>query len=79
MGVPTLERGAEQKVAHKWGTWLHNPCRLGGLHRFRDGGRIIGGSQVGRRLHNHCRGGGPHRFKAGGRITGGSQVGRVAT
>ena len=35
-GVPTAsQRGAESQVAHKWATGLHNPCRLGGPHRFR--------------------------------------------
>ena len=29
-GVPTAsQRGAESEVAHKWATWLHNPCRFG--------------------------------------------------
>ena len=47
--VPTaLERGAESEVAHKWARWLHNPCRLGGPHRFIAGGRIRGGLQVGK-------------------------------
>ena len=40
--------GAESEVAHKWAGWLHNPCRLGTPHRFRVGGRIRGGPQVGR-------------------------------
>ena len=35
-------------MAHKWATWLHNPCRLGGPHRFRAGGRIRIGPQVGK-------------------------------
>ena len=49
LGVPTAsERGAESEVAHKWARWLHNPCRLGGPHRFRAGGRIGGGPQVGK-------------------------------
>ena len=48
-GVPTaLERGAESEVAHKWARWLHNPCRLGGPHRFTAGGRIRSGPQVGK-------------------------------
>ena len=42
------ERGTESEVAHKWARWLHNPCRLGGPHRFRAGGRIRGGPQVGK-------------------------------
>ena len=49
LGVPTAsKRGAESEVAHKWARWLHNPCRLGGFHRFRAGGRIGSGPQVGR-------------------------------
>ena len=47
-GVPTAsERGAESEGAHKWARWLHNPKRLGGPHRFRAGGRIRSGPQVG--------------------------------
>ena len=44
----TSERGAESEEAHKWARWLHNPCRLGGPHRFTAGGRIRGGPQVGK-------------------------------
>ena len=48
-GIPTASgRGAESEVAHKWARWLHNPCRLGDPHRFRAGGRIRGGPQVGK-------------------------------
>ena len=48
-GVPTAsERGAESEVAHKWARWLHHPCRLGGANRFRAGGRIRSGPQVGK-------------------------------
>ena len=48
-GVPTAsDHGEESQVAHKWARWLHNPCRLGGPHRFRAGGTIIGGPQVGK-------------------------------
>ena len=48
-GVPTAsERGTESHVAHQWARWLHNPCRLGGPHRFRAGGRITRGPQVGK-------------------------------
>ena len=48
-GIPTVsERGAESQVAHKWVGWQHNLCHLGGPHRFRAGGRIRGGPQVGR-------------------------------
>ena len=35
-------------MAHKWARWLHNPCRLGGSHRFTAGGIIKGGPQVGK-------------------------------
>ena len=48
LGVPTAsERGAESEVAHKWARWLHNPRRLGDPHRFRAGGKIKSGPQVG--------------------------------
>ena len=48
-GVPTAsEQGAESEVVHKWARWLHNPCRLGGPHHFRVGGRIRSGPQVGK-------------------------------
>ena len=48
-GIPTAsERGAESEVAHLWARWLLNPCRLGDPHRFRAGGRIRSGPQVGR-------------------------------
>ena len=48
-GVPTASRrGAEPKVAHKWARCLHNPCPLGGRHRFRAEGRSNGGPQVGK-------------------------------
>ena len=35
-------------MVHKWARWLHNPCRLGGPNRFRAGGKITGGPQVGK-------------------------------
>ena len=48
-GVPTAaERGAKSKVAHLWAKWLRHPCRLGDPHRFRAGGKIISGPQVGK-------------------------------
>ena len=74
-----LERKAESLVAHKWARWLHNPCRLGGPHRFRAGAESEVAHKWARWLHNPCRLGGPHRFRAGGRIRIGPQVGKVAT
>ena len=48
-GGPTAsERKAESQVAHKCARWIHNPCRLGGSHRFGAKGRIRGGPQVDR-------------------------------
>ena len=48
-GIPTAsERGAKSEGAHKWARWLHNPCPLGDAHRFRAGGRIRIGPQVGK-------------------------------
>ena len=48
-GVSTAsERRAKSEVAHKWARWLHNPCRPGGPHRFRAGGKFKSGPQVGK-------------------------------
>ena len=44
----TLERGARSKVAHLWAKWLRHPCHLGDPHRFRAGGKIRSGPQVGK-------------------------------
>ena len=48
-GSPSLQSGgAKSEVAHKWARWLRNPCRMGDPHRFRAGGRIRSGPQVGK-------------------------------
>ena len=48
-GIPTAsERGAKSEVAHLWAKWLRHPCRLGDPHRFRAGGKIRNGPQVGK-------------------------------
>ena len=48
-GSPTAaERGAESEVAHKWANWLPHPCRIGDPLRFRAGGKIRSGPQVGK-------------------------------
>ena len=48
-GIPTAsERGAKSEVAHKWAKWLPYPCRIGDPHRFREGGKIRSGQQVGK-------------------------------
>ena len=39
-GFPTASErvaGGKFELAHKLARWLHNPCGLGGLHRFRAG------------------------------------------
>ena len=33
---------------HKWAKWLRHPCRLGDHHRFRAGGKIRSGPQMGK-------------------------------
>ena len=79
-GIPTAsERGAESEVAHKWAKWLPHPCRIGDPHRFRAGGKIRSGPQVGEMATSPCRIGDPHRFRAGVKIRRGPQVGKVAT
>ena len=49
-GIPAAsERGAITEVAHKWAKWLPHPCRIGGdPRRFRAGGKIRSGPQVGK-------------------------------
>ena len=48
-GVPTAsQRGAKSEVAHKWANWLPHPCRIGDPHRFRSGGKIRSGLQLGK-------------------------------
>ena len=48
-GIPTaVERGATSEVAHKWAKWLPHPCRIGDPHRFKAGGKIRSGPQVGK-------------------------------
>ena len=48
-GIPTAsKRGAESELAHVWARWLLNPCRIGDPHRFRAGGKIRSGPQVGK-------------------------------
>ena len=48
-GIPTAsERGAQSEVAHRWAKWLPHPCRIGDPHRFRAGGKIRSGPQVGK-------------------------------
>ena len=79
-GVPTAsERGAESQVAHKWASWLHNPCRLGGAHRFTARGGIKSGPQVGKVATQPVPPGGSPPVQSRGKIGGGPQVGKVAT
>ena len=48
-GIPAAsERGATSEVAHKWAKWLPHPCRIGDPRRFRAGGKIRSGPQVGK-------------------------------
>ena len=47
LGGPHCFRAeAKSEAAHKWARWLHDSCP-GGPHRFRAGGKIRGGRQVG--------------------------------
>ena len=48
-GIPTAsERGAKAEVAPKWAKSLTHPCRIGDPYRFRAGGKIRSGPQVGK-------------------------------
>ena len=79
-GIPTAsERGAKSEVAHKWAKWLPHPCRIGDPHRFRAGGKIRSGPQVGKMATSPLPYRDPHRFRAGGKMRSGPQVGKMAT
>ena len=94
-GIPTAsERGAKSEVAHKWAKWLPHPCRIGDPHRFRAGGKIRSGPQVGKvatsplpyRGSPPLQSGGQNQKwptsrqsgYLGGKIRSGPQVGKVA-
>ena len=48
-GIPTAsERGAKSEVAHKRENWLPHPCRIGDPRRFRAGGKVRSGPQMGK-------------------------------
>ena len=48
-GSPTAaEWGTKSEVARKWANWLPHPCRIGDPHRFKAGGKITSGPQVGK-------------------------------
>ena len=66
-GIPTAsERGAKSEVAHKWARWLHHPCHLGDPHRFRAGGKIRSGPQVGKVATSHLPPWGSPPLQSGG-------------
>ena len=68
-GIPTAsEGGAESELAHKWAKWLPHPCRIGDPQRFRAGGRIRSGPQVGKVATSPLSYRNPQRFRAGGQI-----------
>ena len=48
-GIPTAsERQGKSEAAHKRENWLPHPCRLGDPRRFRAGGKIRSGPQMGK-------------------------------
>ena len=78
--LPLRSGGTESEVAHKWARWLHHPCRLGGPHGFRAGGRIRSGPQVGKVATSPLPPQGvPTTSERGDRIRIGPQVGKMAT
>ena len=79
-GIPTAsERGAKSEVAHKWAKWLPHPCRLGDPHRFRAGGKIRSGPQVGKMATSPLPSRGSPPLQSGVKIRSGPQVGKMAT
>ena len=79
-GIPTASgRGAKSEVAHRWAKWLPHPCRIGDPHRFRAGGKIRSGPQVGKVATSPLPYRGSRPLQSGGKIRSGPQVGKVAT
>ena len=80
-GSPTAsERGAKSEVAHKWAKWLPHPCRIGEPPRFRAGGKIKSGPQVGKLATSRpAVSGSPTASERGDKIRSGPQVGEMAT
>ena len=79
-GIPTAsERGAESEVAHKWAKWLPHPCRIGDPHRFRAGGRIRSGPQVGKMATSPLPYRGSPPLQSGGQNQKWPKVGKMAT
>ena len=67
-------------MAHKWASWLHHPCRLGGTPN------ALGQktqSKVAHKwanwLHHRCRPRGPQHSKGGDKIRNGPHMGTFAT
>ena len=78
-GIPTAsQRGAKSEVAHKWAKWLRQPCRLGDPHRFRAGGKIRSGPQVGKVATSPLPSRGSPPLRSGVKIRSGPQMGKVA-
>ena len=75
-GPSVSEQRTKSQVAHNWAGWLHHPCSLGGLKRFRAGDKIRSG-QIG--WHIPYRLWGLQRFKEGNKTESCVQVGRLAT
>ena len=78
--IPTAAERGKSEVAHKWAKWLRQPCRVGDRHRFRAGGKIRSGSQVGKVATSPLPSRGcPPLQSGGGEIRSGPLVGKVAT
>ena len=80
-GIPAAaERVAKSEVAHKCANWLPHPCCIWDPHRFRAGGKIRSGPQVGKLATSPLPyRGSPPLQSGGGKIRSGPQVGKVAT
>ena len=79
-GIPTAaEPGGGLEVAHTWAKWLRHHCRLGDPHRFRAGGKIRSGPQVGKVATSPLPSRGSPPLHSGREIRSGPLVGKVAT
>ena len=80
-GSPPLQSGGiKSEVGHKWAKWLPLPCRIGDPHRFRAGGKIRSGPQVGKVATSPLPYRGSPPLQSGGdKIRSGPEVGKLAT
>ena len=78
-GPHASQQGTKSEEAHNWADWLNNHVRVGDPRRFRAGGKIRIGPQLGGLATSPLPSWGPQRFTTGDKIRSGPQLGALAT